>query len=155
MGKGHCYYSGSPLQYSFDERADKSVKVFDLTLNGTENLKEIPLQSGKKLVRLEAANVTDALALLDAYPDALVEMKLVLSAPLTSSDTTALASRPNLVSLLPEIRVDETIEFVSKKGMSDEMLFTTFYKASYNAEPKEELKTLFLETVSEVSERRN
>ena len=36
MGKGHCYYSGSPLQYSFDESADKGVKVFTLNENGVE-----------------------------------------------------------------------------------------------------------------------
>ena len=154
MGKGHCYYSGSPLQYAFDEMADKSVKVFDLTANGTENLKEVPLTSGKKLVRLEAASVEDALALLDLYPDNLIELKLILSAPITAADTAALSERANLISLVPEIRSDESIEFVSRKGMSDETLFDTFYKATYDAEPKEDLKTLFLETVNEITESR-
>ena len=46
FGHGHCYYSGSPLQYSFDERADKGVKVFDLTGAGVENLKDVPLTKG-------------------------------------------------------------------------------------------------------------
>ena len=64
MGSGHCYYSGSPLQYSFDESYEKSVRVFDLTKNGVENLKEIPLTSGKKLIRLEATDVESAIALL-------------------------------------------------------------------------------------------
>ncbi len=152
MGRENCYYSGSPLQYSFDETADKCVKVFDLTTGGVQNLKDVPLSKGKKLIRLEAENVSNALELLDRYPNELVELKLILSAPLTASDTTALAERANLVSLVTEIRTEETLQFESRKGLSDEALFTAFYKSSYNAEPKEELKTLFLKTISELSE---
>jgi exonuclease SbcD len=87
MGKGNCYYSGSPLQYSFDESADKSVKIFTLDKNGVQNLQDVPLTKGKKLIRLQAENVDDALTLLQSYPENLVEMKLLLSAPLTSADS--------------------------------------------------------------------
>ena len=153
MGKNHCYYSGSPLQYSFDESADKGVKVFELTKNGVENLKDVPLQSGKKLIRLEAENVETALSLLGQYPDNLVEMRLVLSSPLTSSDTQALAAKENLVSLLAEVRTEEELQFESRKGLSDEALFTSFYRSAYGTEPKEELKTLFLSTLNELSEK--
>ena len=152
MGKGHCYYSGSPLQYSFDESADKGVKVFDLTADGVQNLKDVPLTSGKKLVRLEAQNVKTALALLEKYPENLVELKLVLSSPLTSADSRALAQAQNLVSLVTEVRSMENIEFESRKGLSDEGLFTAFYKANFEMEPKEELKTLFLSTMQEIQE---
>lgn len=154
MGRAECHYSGSPLQYAFDEVADKSVKVFDLTEKGTENLRDIALTSGKKLIRLEATNVEDGLRLLEAYPDNHIELKLILSTPLTAADTTLLSEKENLISLVPEITTDESLEFVSRKGMSDETLFTTYYKASYNAEPKEELKNLFLETLAEISERK-
>ncbi len=146
----NCYYSGSPLQYSFDERADKGVKVFDLTTDGVQNLKDVPLQSGKRLIRLEADGVALAEELLSQYPDALVEMKLMLSSPLTSGDTVRLAQHKNLVSLLTEIHSDETLQFQSRKGLSDEALFDAFYKAAYNAEPNPELKTLFLETLENI-----
>ena len=152
MGKGHCYYSGSPLQYAFDERADKSVKVFDLTTNGVSAFKEVELFKGKKLVRLEADSVENGLALLKEYPDSLVELTLRLSSPLTGSQTAALAAEENLVSLLPEINTEETIEFSSRKGLSDEALFAAYYQASYGKEPKEELKTLFLETLAQTQE---
>ena len=153
MGKGHCYYSGSPLQYSFDESADKSVKVFDLTVNGVCNLKDVPLTKGKKLIRLEATNVEDAKTLLQNYPDNLVEMKLFLSEPLTSADSQELTGYKNLVSLITEIQALQEMEFQSHKGLSDEALFHAFYTSSYGAEPKEELKTLFLTTLSELSEK--
>lgn len=153
MGKHHCYYSGSPLQYSFDESADKGVKVFDLTKNGVENLKDVGLRSGKKLIRLEADNVDTALELLNKYPENWVEMRLFLTSPLTSADSQALSAKENLVSLLAEVRTEEEMAFESRKGLSDEALFTAFYRSAYGAEPKEDLKTLFLQTLSETAER--
>ena len=123
MGKGNCYYSGSPLQYAFDERADKGVKVFDLTTAGVCDLKDVPLTKGKKLVRLEADSVDTGLELLQKYPESLVELKLYLTAPLTSEDSSALAANKNLVSLLAEVRTEETMHFESRKGFSAEGLF--------------------------------
>lgn len=152
MGAGHCYYSGSPLQYSFDERADKSVKVFDLTENGVEDLRDIPLTKGKKLVRLESDSPSNAEILLATYPDDLVEMKLLLSAPLTASDSARLASHENLVSLVAEIRTEESVQFESRKGLADSALFDAYYKNAYHAEPKPELKSLFLSVLSQLQE---
>lgn len=154
MGKGHCYYSGSPLQYAFDESADKGVKVFDLTADGVLNLRDIPLTKGKKLIRLEADSVETAHALLEKYPHELVEMKLTLSEPLTSADSVGLAKRENLVSLLAEIQTEDSLTFESRKGLSDEGLFDAFYKNTFGAEAKTELKNLFLTTLKEIEEQR-
>ena len=152
MGSGNCYYSGSPLQYSFDETADKGVKVFELSLNGVENLRDIPLTKGKRLLRLEAESVETADALLQKYPDNLVEMKLILSAPLTAADSARLTENENLVSLVTEVRTDSEMEFQSRKGLSDAALFDAYYKANYHTEPKAELKELFLSTLNELRE---
>lgn len=150
MGSGHCYYSGSPLQYSFDERADKGVNVFDLTANGVQNLKNVPLTSGKKLLRLEADSVENATAILSQYPNALVEMKLLLSSPLTAGDTALLAEYENLVSLVTEIRTEGELRFETRKGLSDAALLTAYYQSVYHTEPKPQLKELFLETLAEL-----
>ena len=150
IGKGHCYYSGSPLQYSFDESADKSVKVFNLTLDGVQDLKDIPLQSGKKLIRLQADSAQGANALLKNYPNCWVELRLILNAPLTSSDATMLAQNENLVSLLTEVTSEQTMEFQSRKGLSDSELFDAFYKNAYGAQPKDEVKRIFLTTLNEL-----
>jgi exonuclease SbcD len=144
MGGGNCYYSGSPLQYSFDESSDKGVKVFDLTGDGVLDLRDVPLTKGRKLVRLEADSFETAELLLEKYPTAFVEMKLLLSAPLTSADSARLAAKENLVSLIAEISGGEDVQFESRKGLADSALFDAFYKAEYNAEPSEEVKTLFL-----------
>ena len=148
MGKGHAYYSGSPLQYSFDESADKGVKVFDLGVGGVQNLTDIPLTKGKKLLRLEANNVESATELLLLYPDALIELKLLLNSPLSSSEAAMLSQHQNLVSLVTEISATEQMEFESRKGLSDGALFDAFCQASYGAPPKAELKELFLSTLS-------
>lgn len=149
-----CYYSGSPLQYAFDERADKSVKVFELTKEGLQNVRDVALTKGKKLIRLESDSVENALELLKAYPESLIELRLHLSAPLTSAQTAALAREGNLVSLLPEIQTEERMEFSSRKGLSDEALFTAYYKSGYGCEPKPQLKELFLQTIAETEEGR-
>ena len=148
----NCYYSGSPLQYSFDEVADKSVKVFDLTGQGVVGLKDVPLKSGRKLVRLEAENVEDGENLLLEYPEALVELNLVLSSPLTKADSLRLYAHGNLVSLLTEIRSEGELVFESRKGLSNEALFDAYYKSAFDSEPKAEVKTLFLETLAEIEE---
>jgi hypothetical protein len=120
---------------------------------GVQNLTDVPLTKGKKLLRLTAENVDTAETLLDAYPEAFIELTLVLNAPLTSTDSKRLAMRENLVSLRTQLTVEETWQFESRKGLSDEALFTTFYQSLYNAEPKEELKDLFLTTLNELQER--
>lgn len=153
FGKGHCYYSGSPLQYAFDESADKGVKVFDLTKDGVQNLKDIPLTKGKKLIRLQADGVESAISLLQKHPDELVEMKLFLTAPLVASDSQALSANKNLVSLLAEVHTEENLVMESRKGLSGEKLFDLFYQTNYGTEPKEELKTLFLQTLTELDEQ--
>ena len=147
MGAGHCYYSGSPLQYSFDESAAKSVRVFDLTTNGVENLKEVPLTSGKKLIRLEATDVESGVALLALYPDCLIELTLHLSEPLTSAESALLSSSKNLISLLTDVKTDGEIQFESRKNLSMEKLFVEFYRSQYGVEPEDELKNLFLQVM--------
>lgn len=150
MGKGNCWYSGSPLQYSFDEaNTEKGVKLFDLTERGVENLCDVPLCSGRRLVRLEAESPARAEELLSLYPDALAEMKLRLNSPLTTAESAALASHGNLISLLTEVGATERLEFTSRKGFSGERLFEEFYRSQYGEEPIKELKEMFLSALNE------
>ena len=115
-----------------------------------ENLRDVPLTKGKKLVRLQAENADAAVSVLQNYPGELVEMKLILTSPLTSADAAKLAECSNLVSLVTEVRAEHELELESRKGLSDEELFDSFYRSAYNAEPRAELKTLFLATLSEL-----
>ena len=150
MGKGHCYYSGSPLQYSFDETSEKTVKVFNLTGAGVEDLRDIPLQKGKKLVRLQTDNLANAHELLEKYSESLIELTLMLSEPLTATESASLYKYKNLVSLRTEVSAQGDFTVESRKGLSNEKLFEEFYRAQYGTEPDQELKTLFLEVMNEI-----
>ena len=154
MGKGHCYYSGSPLQYSFDEaNTEKSVKVFDLTSAGVQNLRDIPLCSGRRLARLQALTPTEGEAALLANRDFWVELTLKLTQPLTSAEAAALAAHENLVVLVTQVKEAGEMEFVSRKGYSDEALFDEFYQSVYDTQPSAELKEMFLSVLRETEER--
>ena len=150
MGKGHCYYSGSPLQYSFDETSEKSVKIFNLTGAGVEDLQDVPLTSGRKLVRLECTHVPDAHTLLEQYPDSLVELTLRLNEPLTSLETAELSKHKNLVSLLTDVQTQTDFVFESRKNLGSEKLFEEFYRSQYGVEPDDELKALFLQVMNDI-----
>ena len=145
MGKGHCYYSGSPLQYSFDEaNTQKRVKVFELTRTGVTDLKDIFLSCGRKLCRLEATDPAMAEELLKANAQYLAELTLRLKEPLTTDEAARLTNHENLVALLTEVNGSQSFDFVSRKGLSDEKLFEEFYRSLYGEEPEEALKEMFL-----------
>ena len=145
MGKKNCYYSGSPLQYSFDEaNGEKTVKVFDLCVGGVQNLRDVPLTKGRKLLRLQATSPEEGASLLALYPQNFVELTLRLTQPLTGAQSAMLATHENLVSLRPEIQAEETLSMPSMKGFSGEKLFKEFYRLQYGDEPAAELTELFL-----------
>ena len=139
------YYSGSLLQYSFDEaNTEKSANL--LTVHGSDiDVRSIPLKSGKKLVRLQCTGVEEALRLLPAYPDNFIELTLKLTAPLTSAETEALRNaNAGLVSLITQVDTGETAKFVSRSAMKPAELFREYYKSQFGEAPPDELKEAFL-----------
>ena len=59
-------YCGSILQYAFDEvNVEKSVTVFDLDKRGVTELHTVPLTKGKRLAKISACSVEDAIQLLN------------------------------------------------------------------------------------------
>lgn len=145
--KENVYYSGSILQYAFDEaNTEKCVIAFELSERGVEKLHEVPLTKGKKLVRLQAEGIDGAAELLREYPDCLIELTLHLREPLTNAETALLKSaNPNLVSLIPLLAMRENLEIASRKDMNTEELFLAYYREKFNAEPDQALLSLFLE----------
>ena len=146
--KNNVWYSGSILQYAFDEAGTKkSVVVFDLEQEGANNIREIPLTHGKQLVRLAAAGVEEGIALVRKYPECYIELTLYLSEPLLSTQVRELKeANPGLISLIPSIAGGDTHAEaeISRKHMSASELFAEYYKSLYGAKPSEELTSLFL-----------
>ena len=146
----NAYYSGAILQYAFDEAGwEKSVNVFEINGGKTENFRQIPIESGKKLMRLEAFGYENALDFLNKNAQYYTELTLHLDAPLSDAQVKTLKSRfPDLVTLAFEFTAGERVA-ESKKNMSDEELFKGYYKVQYGKEPPEELTRLFLELINE------
>ncbi len=152
---GNVYYSGSILQYSFDEAGmDKSVVVFDLNGENATNIREIKLKSGKQLVRLAATGVSDAVALLKMYPDALIELTLYLTEPLLASQIRTLKdTNKGLVSIITDVQTNlSSREFNSRKAMSSSEIFKEYYNSLFAVKPSDELTELFLSLTEEEDE---
>lgn len=146
-------YSGSILQYAFDEvNVEKSVTVFDLGADGAvKDLHAVPLRKGKKLARITAASVEDAAKFMNGALDRLTELTLKLKAPLTRDENVYLCNTfPNIISLKLEVEGRETSEKRGRKEMDDETLFSECYARQYGNPPDGELKELYLSLLGEV-----
>ncbi len=148
---GNAHYSGSILQYSFDEAGtEKCVLLLETKGDSFGPVREIPLHAGKKLVRLECTGVSEALALLPKYENCFIELTLHLTAPLTAQETNALnQANEGLVSLNPRILSGETVSVPSRANMDGGELFTQYYRSVYGEDPDGALKTAFLELLEE------
>lgn len=145
--RGNVVYSGSILQYAFDEAgAKKSVVLFDLDREGVQNERRIELTAGKQLVRLQADGVAAAAELVKNYPDCYIELTVFLKEPLLSSQVRELReANAGIVLILPQVSQEgQVAEAVSLKQLSDSELFKTFYRKKFAQEPSDELTELFL-----------
>ena len=152
--RGNIHYSGAPLQYSFDEaNTEKCVLLFETHGKSVSPPEEIMLTRGKKLVRLEADSLADALLILGKNPGKFVELTLHLTSPLTATETAELsAANEGLVSLKVVLNTEAQTELVRRSEMSAEELFTQYYRSRYPEDPAPELKELFLEILGEADE---
>lgn len=142
-------YSGSLLQYSFDEFEKKQVILLHTQEKSLE-IEEIPLSSGRKLVRLEEENAERAAVLLKQYPGAFIELTLRLSAPLTSQETQLLrAANDGLVSLIVRTRAESSAPVIKRSSLSSKQLFEEYYRCVYGEDPASDLTQAFLELLEE------
>ncbi len=148
---GNARYSGSVLQYSFDEaNTEKSVLLFRTEGNGFADIRKVPLHAGKKLVRLECDSVSAALELLEQYENRYIELTLRLSEPLTAGETKALhEANEGLVNIIPKIRLAEQAAVEQRAALKREELFSLYYRSVYGEDPKEELTRAFLSLLDE------
>ena len=142
-------YSGSLLQYSFDEQEKKQVIL--LHTQGEEVVcEDVLLTVGKRLVRLEEENAERAAALLKQYEGCFVELTLRLNAPLTSQETQALrAANEGLVSLIVRTQGQASSPTLRRSMLSAGELFGEYYRSVYGEAPAQELTEAFLELLEE------
>lgn len=146
----NIYYSGAPMQFSFDEAGqEKSVNVFDITQGGVKNFKQVPLTSYRRLIRLQANGAEDGIKVLNANKDCFAELTLNLDEPLNLTESHALHECENLVSLKTDVAISAEDETVSRRDKSSSELFGEYYELKYGTKPKSELLELFLTLTEE------
>lgn len=140
------WYSGSILQYSFDEaNTEKCVLLLETEGSDVRLTETIPLQAGKRLVRLEANGSKEGAALLARYEGCYVELTLHLTSPLTTAETQALrGANSGLVSLITLVEGSVREETVSRSELSAGDLFDAFYRSKFGKDPSAALKEEFL-----------
>lgn len=147
-------YSGSPLSYSFSEaEQQKFVNILHAEPGRPIQYEQIPLNSGKRLIRHRTEGADEALQWLAQNPDTLVELTLVTESYLTAMERKAiLTAHDGIVAIIPEIRTTGTEPTERKTiNLNQEMdeLFKDYFQTKTGQSLNEELLTLFQEIKAE------
>jgi exonuclease SbcD len=149
-------YSGSPLSYSFSEAGQsKSVTILDVEPGNEPNIRELPLSSGKPLVRWRAE---EGLAQVHRWleekkdVDAWIDLEVHLKDSLSMEEIQRLrTAHPGFIHIRPVFELSEMAE--TKQRASElpiDQLFTRFYERQTNGgTPDEETVKLFLELIQQ------
>ena len=149
------YYSGSPLSYSFAEANQrKYVLMIDVEPGQNAAVKEVELNSGKRLLRKRAEGMEEALQWLSENQEALVELTLVTENYLTANDRKQLnKAHAGIVSIIPEVTNPDNLVGNQQKQIdlsrSMEELFHDYFMHEKGQEPNDEIKRLFTEILAE------
>ena len=148
----NAIYSGSPLQYSYDEVGeDKSVVILDIENNRVSNISEVKLTSGKKLAKLSCVGVENAEGILLEHTDKFVDLTVITDRPLTFDETAEIKKRfTNVTKIKLELIGDiEQGSVAGRKNLSEKELFVEFYKQKYGNAPDDDILKAYLEIMSE------
>ncbi len=138
-------YSGSPIQYAYDETRDKSITLID---TARRSVTALPLSSGKKLTETAAYSFEDCMQKLDFYKNDYVRIKYG-GEPLGKDDAAAIKAHPAFNDLVITTQKEERVA-EKRAHLSDGEIFDMYYKTRYGGEPSAELKAAFAELMEEL-----
>ncbi len=139
----HAYYSGSIIPCNFEETEQKSVN--SVTIGETTEVRAIPLNNYKKLIKIEARDYDEAFEKLSAC-DQYAEILYDSIVPLNTSQMGKLRACPAFLKFTP-CAVREERSRAERKFMSDEALFRLFYEQKRGKSPDETSVELFMKAV--------
>lgn len=142
----YAEYSGSPVQYAYDEGRTKSVNIIDTQ---KRTVTPIVLRSAKCLTETDADNFDECMHKLDFYRGDYVRIKYG-GEPLTRDETAQIKAHPAFNDLIvtATLRGEPTVE--RKAHLSDGEIFDMYYKHKYAKDPVPELKAAFTELMEEL-----
>ncbi|WP_027408996.1 exonuclease SbcCD subunit D [Anoxybacteroides tepidamans] len=144
-------YSGSPLAYSFSEAGyTKSVTIIDVHPGKEANALEIPLSSGRPLVRWKATEgIAQVYRWLEEGKDrnAWIDLEITVEHSLTLEEIHRLRKLyDGFIYIRPKFLTKEEVVQEMREHVPIEILFQRFYeKQTGGAKPTDELVRLFLE----------
>ncbi len=144
-------YSGSPLQYSYDESGDeKSVTLFDVSEGKITQIKKVIIKGGKRLADLSATGIENADEILALYREYHVRLTIVTDKPLTAEEFRYLKEKyPNVTEIRLALTGESQNRITGRKYLGDNELFSLYVKERFGSEPDDDLMAAFKEIMAE------
>lgn len=152
----NAYYSGSPLQYSKDERSySKGANIVDIKAGEKPKINQIYFKNYKPIEVFKCSGIEEALKICEENKDRDIwsYFEIKTEEVLAQSDIKKMKDTlKDIIEIRPIIISNEQEEVIDMKEKSMGELFKEFYSFSRGVEPKGELMDLFLDIVSEEGE---
>ena len=149
----NAYYSGSPLQYSKDERSyAKGANIVDLKAGESPIIQSIYFKNYKPIEVFKCNGIEEAIKICDDNKDRNIWSYFEIKTEHVISQS-EIKKMKELLDDIIEIRPIITSEYneeeidINEKSMGD--LFKEFYQFSTGLDPRGELMDLFLDIISE------
>jgi exonuclease SbcD len=148
-------YTGSPLAYSFGEaNQQKYVSLINAEPGKIVDLYQIPLNSGRRLLRKRFENIDNAVQWLSENQNVFVELTIVSDTYIKSEDRKRLYNaHDGIVTIIPEVKDKTAIaeKFTGPSidpGKDMPELFDDFFIHTKGQNPNGRIKALFKEILS-------
>lgn len=147
-----AWYSGSITPCNFGETEEKKVNLVEIEKDknsgsSTVTVRQIPLKSVKKLIRIEVKSYDEAYEKLAECGD-YAEILYDCPEPVTPAKMNALRALPAFVKFTPCFTAEGEEGEQKKKLMTDEQLFEAFFMRKKGKSPDERDRELFRRAVN-------
>ncbi|CAN5624255.1 exonuclease SbcCD subunit D [soil metagenome] len=149
---GQARYCGSLLQLDFGERGqDKSVVVVEVSASKPARTKEVPIDGGRRLLRLDAT-LDELDSLGQSVGDAYLRVDLALPGPVPGIADIVRAKLPNALDIrlvLPS--GGDGAPSQSLRGLAPRDQFSSYYLSAHGTELPEHLSDAFDKVYEDVT----
>ncbi len=136
------YYSGSLLRYSFDDTSEKFFNVLNTSAAGVK-LEKVRIESGKKLVTVQAESFDEAMRALKENADDYVRILYNSPQPLSAGRYAEMRAEQSFAAFR-SVYVSPEIKRAARRLRSDGEYFSDYYKLGHDGEePPRELLEMF------------
>ncbi|HSQ88125.1 metallophosphoesterase family protein [Romboutsia sp.] len=152
----NAYYSGSPLQYSKDERAyTKGAYIVDVKADKKAKIEEIYFNNYKPIEVFKCNGIEEALQICEENKERDIWSYFEIKTEEVISQSNIKKMKDilkDIIEIKPIITSQYEHDHIDMKDKSMAEMFKEFYSFSRGLEPKGELMDLFLDIINEEGE---